>query len=50
MKVACGFLSERGAEDSATLRSVLSAVREQGLNRIETVLRGPDALLARIES
>ncbi len=50
MKISGGFRSEQGAQDFATLRSVLSTARKQGLNRIEALLRGPDALLARVES
>ncbi len=46
MKISGGFRSAQGARDFATLRSVLSTVRKQGLNRIEVLLEGPAALLA----
>ena len=42
--------SAQGAHDFATLRSVLSTARKQGLNRLEALLQGPDALLAEVES
>ena len=48
MKISGGFRSAQGAHDFATLRSVLSTARKQGLNRIEALLAGPDALLARV--
>ena len=50
MKISGGFRSEQGARDFATLRSVLSTARKQGLNCIEALLHGPDALLAQVES
>ncbi len=50
MKISGGFRSEQGAKDFATLRSVLSTARKQGLNRIEALLQGPDTLLAEVES
>ena len=50
MKISGGFRSEQGAQDFATLRSVLSTARKQGLNQIEALLQGPGALLARVES
>jgi len=50
MKISGGFRSEQGAQDFATLRSVLSTARKQGLNRIEVLLQGPAALLAKVES
>ncbi len=50
MKISGGFRSEQGARDFATLRSVLSTARKQGLNRIEVLLQGPAALLAKVES
>ena len=50
MKISGGFRSEQGAHDFATLRSVLSTARKQGLNRLEALLQGPDALLAEVES
>ena len=50
MKISGGFRSEQGAQDFATLRSVLSTARKQGLNCIEILLRGPVALLAKVES
>lgn len=50
MKISGGFRSEQWARDFATLRSVLSTARKQGLNRIEVLLQGPAALLAKVES
>ena len=50
MKISGGFRSEQGARDFATLRSVLSTARKQGLNRIEVLLQGPAALLLKVES
>ena len=37
-KISGVFRSERGAQDFATLRSVLSTAQKQGRNRIETLL------------
>ena len=37
MKISGGFRSEQGAQDFATLRSVLSTARKQGLNQIEAL-------------
>ena len=50
IKISGGFRSEQGAQDFATLRSVLSTARKQGLNCIDALLRGPDVLLAQVES
>ena len=50
MEISGGFRSEQGAQDFATLRSVLSTARKQELNPIEALLQGPGALLARVES
>ena len=50
MKISGRFRSGQVARDSTTLRSVLSAARNQVLNRIEVLLRGLAALLARVES
>ena len=50
MKISGGFRSEQGARDFATLRSVLSTARKQGLNRIEVLLQGPTALWAKVDS
>ena len=46
MKISGGFRSEQGAQDFATLRSVLSTARKQGRNRVEALLQGPEVLLA----
>ena len=45
MKISGSFRTERRAQDFATFRSVLSTVRTQGLNRIETLMQGPAVLL-----
>ncbi len=50
MMISSGFRCEQGAHDFATLRSVLFTARKQGLNRIEVLLQGPAALLAKVES
>ncbi|MXY70528.1 MAG: transposase [Acidobacteriia bacterium] len=50
MKISGGCRSKHGARDFATLRSVLLTAPKQGLNRIEFLLQGPPALLARVES
>ena len=50
MKISGGFRSEQGTRDFATLRSVLSTARRQGLNRIDVLLEGPAARLAKVES
>jgi transposase len=46
MKISGCFRSAQGARDFATLRSVLSTAGQQGWNRFETLLRGPEAALA----
>ena len=45
MKISGSFRSERGVQDFATLRSVLSRAKKQGRNRIETLMQGPAVLL-----
>ena len=45
MKISGAFRSEQGAQDFATLRSVLSTAQKQGRNRIEALLQGPAVLL-----
>ena len=50
MKISGGFRSRQGAQDFATLRSVLSTARKQGRNRIEALRQGPAALLAGLQS
>ena len=42
-KISGAFLLEQGAQDFATLRSVLSSVQEQGRNHLEALLQGPSA-------
>ena len=44
MKISGALRAERGAQDFAPLRSVLSTARKQGRNRIETLVRGPAVL------
>ena len=45
MKISGAFRSELGAQDFATLRSVLSTAQKQGHNRIEALLPDPAAVL-----
>ena len=49
MKISGCFRSERGARDFATLRSVLSTARTQGLNAIRALLTPPDELFASLK-
>lgn len=44
-KISGGFRSEQGAEDFATIRSVVSTARKQGWNILQTLSRNPDALI-----
>ena len=45
-KISGGFRSEQGAQDFATLRSVLSSARKQGRNRLKALRQGPEILFA----
>ena len=45
MKISGAFRWERGAQDFARLRSVLSTAQKQGRNRVEALLQGPAVLL-----
>lgn len=45
-KISGGCDSEPGAQDFATLRSVLSRGRKQGRRCLEALLQGPDVLFA----
>ncbi len=45
MTISGGLRSLRGAQKFATLRSVLSTARKQGLQPIKTLPQGPPALL-----
>ena len=45
MKISGVFRWGRGAEDFATLRSILSTARRKVCNRTETVVQGPIVLL-----
>ena len=49
MKISGCFRSEQGARVFATVRSVLSTVRKQGLNEIEVLLTPPDKLFASLK-
>ena len=49
MKISGCFRTVQGARDFATLRSVLSTVRKQGLNAIEALLTPPDELFASLK-
>ena len=50
MKIPGCFRSEQGARDFATLRSVLSTARKQGLNAIEALPTPPEKLFASLKS
>lgn len=45
-KISGGFNSEPGAQDFATLHSVLSRGRKQGRRFLEALLQGPEVLFA----
>ena len=45
-KISSRFRSEQGAQDFATLHSVLSSARKQGRNRLEALRQGPEILFA----
>ena len=49
MKISGSFRSEQGPRDFATLRSALSTAKKQGLNRIQVLLQGPEALQASLK-
>ena len=49
MKISGCFRSAQGARDFATLRSVLSTARKQGLNAIHALLTPPDELFASLK-
>jgi transposase len=44
------FRTATGAENLATLRTVLSTARKQGWSLIETLEERPDALIAKIKT
>ena len=49
MKISACFRTEPGARDFATLRSLLSAARQQGRHAIEALLTPPDELFASLK-
>ena len=48
-KISGGFRSEQGAEDFATLRSVITTARKQGWNIIETLMMPADQIIATLK-
>ena len=48
MRISGSFRSEQGARDFARLRSVPSAAKRQGLNRIRVPMQGPEARQASV--
>jgi transposase len=45
-KISGGFRSEEGANDFATIRSVISTAKKQGWNVIDALIQEPQALIA----
>ncbi len=48
-KISGGFRSEQGAEDFATLRSIITTARKQGWNIIETLMMPADQIIAKLK-
>ena len=48
-KISRGFRSEQGAEDFATLRSVITTALKQGWNIIETLMKPDDQIIATLK-
>jgi transposase len=49
LKICGCFRTAAGAENFATLRSVLSTARKQGWSLIETLQAKPEALIAKLQ-
>ncbi len=49
-KISGCFRTAAGAENFATLRTVLSTARKQGWSLIETLQQRPDTLIAKIKT
>jgi len=49
-KISGGFRTDKGAQDFAVLRTVLSTARKQGWSLIETLQESPDALIAKLRT
>ncbi len=49
-KISGGFRSQKGAEDFANIRSVISTARKQGWNVIEALMQGPEILIQRLRT
>jgi transposase len=49
-KISGCFRTATGAENFATLRTVLSTARKQGWSLIQTLQESPDALIAKIKT
>ena len=49
-KISGGFRSALGADDFATIRSLLDTARKQGWNILNTLAADPEQLIANLKS
>jgi len=49
-KISGGFRSTEGAEDFATMRSLISTAKKQGWDVVQTLNQSPETLLARLKT